>query len=272
MKKIISLLLALTLLCSMLPVSALAAYDTSKPFCQRDDHAKNDGQDHNRPQTCWIKGHFNCDGLDHTRAACGVWQHFNCDGKEHPEAACGIEGHYACKGDHGPAVCGIEGHFACQKGHTVRVNEYCKAEPKHTLCQQNEEHTCESCGETYACKDSKKHIPCRMCGLLICDDSLGAHYAPCGYSEHRQCYYNLQGKKWVASEHPICHLCGKGKCKGSHGVGVCVNCCSQCGEPLIKEWSHRAECGKHYTCITKANHEWCSEHNMPKCSSHHPSH
>lgn len=271
MKKMISLLLALTMLCSMLPMSALAAYDTSKPYCQRDDHAKNDGMDHNRPQSCWTKGHFNCDGLDHSAAPCGVWHHFNCDGREHPAASCGIAGHYACKGDHGQAVCGIEGHYACENGHTARVNEYCNAEPKHTLCQKNEEHTCESCGETYACKDSKKHIPCQMCGLPVCDLSLGEHYAPCGYREHRICYYTLQGKVWRASEHPDCHLCGKGKCSGSHGLGVCVDYCTQCNKPLTNgEWTHRAECGKHFTCISKGlDHSWCDKCNMLKCASAH---
>ena len=226
MKKIISLLLALTMLCSMLPMSALAAYDTSKPYCQRDDHAKNDGMDHNRPQSCWTKGHFNCDGLDHSAAPCGVWHHFNCDGREHPAADCGIAGHYACKGDHGQAVCGIEGHF-----------------------------------------------PCKMCGLPVCDLSLGEHYAPCGYSQHRICYYTLQGKVWRASEHPTCHLCGKGKCAGSHGVGVCVDYCTQCGKPFGKnEWTHRAECGKHFTCISKGlDHSWCDKCNMLKCASAHKS-
>ena len=72
MKKILSLVLALALLCSMLPVSALAAYDATKPACQVPGHEKFDGTDHNRPQSCWTKGHFGCDGMDHSRAACGV--------------------------------------------------------------------------------------------------------------------------------------------------------------------------------------------------------
>jgi len=274
MKKIISLMLALCLLLSIASC-ALAAYDATKPFCQVEGHEKFDGADHNRPQSCWAKGHFNCDGLDHSRAACGVWKHYNCDGREHPAASCGIEGHYACKGDHGPAACGIEGHYACEDGHTARVNEYCNAEPKHKLCQPDEEHTCEGCGATYACKDSKKHMPCQMCGLLVCDDSLGAHYSPCGKKEHRECYYNLLGKVWRSSDHPTCHLCGRGKCSGSHGLGVCVDYCTQCGKPFkAGEWTHRAKCGEHYTCISKTprNHSWCSEHNMPKCRGDHPDH
>ena len=277
MKKLISLMLAL---CLMLCVAsgALAAYDATKPACQTPGHEKFDGTDHNRPQSCWTKGHFACDGLDHSKAACGAWHHFNCDGKQHPAADCGIEGHYMCKGDHGPAKCGIEGHYACQDGHSARVNEYCNAEPKHTVCQKNEEHLCDpengGCGATYACKDSKNHIACQMCGLLVCDDSLGAHYAPCGNNQHRQCYYKLQGKTWRASEHPTCHLCGRGKCSGRHGVGACVDYCSQCNEPLTgKTWTHRAECGQHYTCISKGlNHKWCSEHRMLKCSGSHPKH
>lgn len=273
MKKFMSLLLVLMLLCSMLPVSAMAAYDRTKPFCQRDDHAKNDGMDHERPQSCWVKGHFNCDGLNHDKAPCGIWKHVNCDGKEHVAAPCGVEGHFACKGKHEPAACGVEGHFACEEGHTARVNEYCNAEPKHTLCQKEEQHTCESCGATYACKDSKKHIPCQMCGLLVCDDSLGAHYAPCGYNQHRQCYYAQQGKVWRASEHPKCHLCGLGKCSGRHGEGVCVDLCSQCGVVLKEGKHHRAGCGEHFTCISKGlDHSWCKEHNMPKCRGGHPSH
>ena len=72
MKKMISLLLALTMLCSMLPMSALAAYDTSKPYCQRDDHAKTDGMNHERPQSCWTKGHFNCDGKEHVAASAAL--------------------------------------------------------------------------------------------------------------------------------------------------------------------------------------------------------
>lgn len=276
MKKIVSLVLALCLLLSSMS-GALAAYDATKPACQIPGHEKFDGSDHNRPQSCWVKGHFGCDGQDHSRAACGVWGHYNCDGKEHPEADCGIEGHYACKGDHGAAVCGVEGHYACENGHTALVNDYCNAEPKHTRCQTDAEHVCDpangGCGATYACKDSKDHIACKMCGLPVCDDSLGAHYAPCGHSQHRQCYYNQQGKVWRASEHPTCHLCGKGKCSGSHGKGVCVDTCTQCDEVLKPDKTHRAECGLHYTCISKGlNHDWCTKHNMYKCRSAHPSH
>ena len=270
-------MLAVALLCSLLPVGALAAYDSTKPACQAPGHEKHDGINHNRPQSCWVKGHFNCDGMDHSRAACGVWRHYNCDGKEHLPASCGIEGHYACKGDHGQAVCGIEGHYACEDGHTTKVNANCNAEPKHTRCQKEAEHVCDAenggCGATYTCNDSKKHSACKMCGLLVCDDSLGSHSAPCGHDAHRICYYNQQGKVWHSSEHPTCHLCGKGKCAGRHGVGVCVDYCTQCGEPLIDEWTHRTECGEHYKCISKGlNHSWCDKHYMPKCRPDHPKH
>ena len=68
MKKMVSLLLALCLLMSMVP-SAFAAYDGSKPACRNPEHAKWDGQKHDRPQSCWITGHFYCDGMDHAPAA-----------------------------------------------------------------------------------------------------------------------------------------------------------------------------------------------------------
>ena len=91
MKKTLVLICALVL-CLALPLSALAAYDATKPACQVAGHEKGDGIDHNRPQSCWVTGHFSCDGMDHARAACGAWGHFNCDGKDHSAAACGAVG------------------------------------------------------------------------------------------------------------------------------------------------------------------------------------
>lgn len=275
MKKTITLLLALCLLLSMLPVGALAAYDRTKPLCQAPGHEKDDGVDHYRPRTCWVKGHFNCDGMDHEKAACNQHRHVNCDGKDHSPAPCGVEGHYACKGKHEAAVCGAEGHYACSGKHSTKVNPYCAEQ--HTTCQATEEHYCDpqngGCGETYLCKDSNKHTACKMCGLLWCDESLGKHSSPCGHDSHRICYYKQQGKVWRSDEHPICHLCGKGKCVGRHGVGACVDYCTQCGEPLIDEYTHRTECGEHYKCVTKGlDHGWCDKHYMPKCRPNHPKH
>ena len=43
LKKILSALMALVLLCSMLPAGALAAYDATKPACQTPGHEKFDG-------------------------------------------------------------------------------------------------------------------------------------------------------------------------------------------------------------------------------------
>ena len=293
LKKLVSAVLVLCLLMSAASC-ALAAYDGSKPACRNPEHAKWDGQKHDRPQSCWITGHFYCDGLDHERAACGMWGHFNCDGKEHVAASCGVEGHFACKGKHAvadcgldhciadgkrhaPASCGVEGHFACDGVHSTQVmSQYCNAEPQHKKCEKTATHFCDpaqgGCNETYLCSDSNKHTTCSKCGLLWCDDSLGSHYTPCGNANHRPCLYKLQGKSWHASEHRKCDLCGGGKCSGRHGAGVCVPVCDQCGE-IRKNWeSHRAECGEHFECRSSSkrlNHSWCSKCDMPKCRKNH---
>ncbi|MBR4038519.1 MAG: hypothetical protein IKJ11_00275 [Clostridia bacterium] len=270
MKRLICLFLALCLLLGSTPL-ALAAYDRTKPPCQTPGHEKNDGMDHNRPKPCWVTGHFACDGLNHEKAACGIWKHFNCDGKDHVAAPCGVEGHYACKGKHEPAVCGVEGHYACSGDHYADVNKYCTAEPKHTRCQSTQEHYCDpengGCGETYLCSESNSHTTCDMCGLLWCDESLGGHYTRCGNRNHRPCVYSMQGKTWRSSDHPVCHLCGRGKCTGRHGEGACVDLCSQCGAVLKEGKTHRASCGKHYVCISKGlDHSWCSKCGKLKCS------
>jgi len=234
-------------------------------------HTVCDGQDHTRA-ACGVKGHRVCDGLEHTAPECGLYRHCVNDGKEHIPAACGVEGHYACDGGkHIPAACGIEGHFACVN-HDRRIqpiSKYCNAEPQHLICEGDPEHFCDpekgGCGETYLCSDSNKHTTCVMCGLLWCDDSLGSHYAPCGNAKHRQCVYRLNGKVWRASDHPVCHLCGGGKCSGRHGLGACVDVCDQCGEALVDVGTHRGACDMHFVCISSGKHSWCSKHNVYKC-------
>ena len=265
--------------------------------CGTEGHLLCDGYKH-RNAVCGTVGHLDCDGRDHTAAACGARKHYNCDGLEHAPAVCGKKGHCAadgrnhgaadcghaghigCTGDHGIAKCGLEGHFACESGHTTAVlSKYCIAEPQHKKCEKTAEHFCDpeigGCGVTYLCEDSNEHTTCRMCGLLWCDGTLGSHYTPCGNANHRPCVYTLKGKVWRASEHPRCDLCGGGKCSGKHGAGACVPICPHCGE-IRKNWeSHRAECGEHFECrpsSKKLNHNWCSEHNMPKCRGNHPDH
>ena len=288
MKKLVSLLLALCLLLGS--VSGALAYDATKPACQTPGHEKYDGADHNRPQSCWTKGHFACDGMNHDRADCGHWNHFNCDGREHVAADCGAEGHFLCKGTHAQAACGFEGHcvsdglrhvpagckldghFTCvgTRHYDKPISEYCNAEPQHKPCEGDPEHFCDpeqgGCGETYLCSRSNEHTTCVMCGLLWCDETLGSHDAPCGNKNHRPCYYTLQGKTWIASEHPRCHLCDGGKCTGRHGLGVCVPVCDHCNQSLRGVGTHRAKCGVHFECVSKRpSHSWCSKHNMFKC-------
>ena len=169
LKKILSVLLVAMLLCSMLPVGALAApYDATKPACQTPGHEKFDGMDHNRPQSCWVKGHFGCDGMDHAKAACGKWGHFNCDGKEHGESTCGAEGHYTCdKLTHGQAACGLSDHCVSDgKNH------------KQAICGQEGHYACDGM--------LHKAAPCGKAGHMGCD---GADHskAVCGKSGHVVC-------------------------------------------------------------------------------------
>ena len=287
MKKLISVLLMLCLLLSM-TATAFAAYDGSKPACQKEGHAKWDGTDHSRPQSCWVKGHFNCDGMDHARAACGAWGHFNCDGKDHSPSVCGAEGHYVCGGgehavaacgkhcvydgkNHEQAACGLEGHFACEgKAHNGKVvSQYCNAVPQHMACEGNPMHTCDpaqgGCGVEYRCSDSNKHTACRMCGLLWCDSSLGGHYTPCGNAEHRPCVYTMKGKTYLLSEHPQCEYCGGGKCDGeAHGNGKCCESCPKCGRAEKMGYKHMAPCEMHYWCMG-GKHEYCDKCYLFSC-------
>ena len=204
LKRILCLICAMLLLCSMLPVNALAAYDRTKPFCQRDDHAKNDGMDHERPESCWVTGHFNCDGLNHDKAPCGIWKHFNCDGKDHTAASCGADGHFACdKLPHGPAACGIAGHCAADgKRH---IPAACGQEG-HYLCD-GAKHAAAACGKSghMAC-DGADHAraACGKSGHFLCDglthvlaacgrynhcvaDGQEHDAAPCGHTGHFLC-------------------------------------------------------------------------------------
>ena len=221
MKKTLVLICALVL-CLALPLSALAAYDATKPACQVAGHEKGDGIDHNRPQSCWVTGHFNCDGMDHARAACGAWGHFNCDGKDHSAAACGADGHYACDKKthaaaacgiadhcvsdglrHVPAVCGIAGHYACDgMAHKAAVcgrsghmgcdgGDHSRAicgKSGHTNCD-GLVHALAACGRSGHCvSDDAEHeaAPCGYAGHFLCD---GRTHEPaaCGVEGHYAC-------------------------------------------------------------------------------------
>lgn len=222
LKKFLSLLMVVTLLCSMLPVGALAAYDATKPACQTPGHEKHDGMDHNRPQSCWVKGHFGCDGMNHDKAVCGKWGHFNCDGKEHGESACGAEGHYLCDKlthgqaacgladhcvsdgkNHRPAICGQEGHYACdgmlhkaagcgKAGHMgCDGADHSKAvcgKAGHVVCD-GMEHAKPECGRYGHCiSDGKDHAaaPCGHAGHYACDGRTH-ELAACGVEGHFAC-------------------------------------------------------------------------------------
>ena len=223
LKKFVSLLMAVMLLCSMLPVSAMAApYDATKPACQTPGHEKFDGTNHDRPQSCWVKGHFNCDGMNHDKAGCGKWGHFNCDGKAHGESECGADGHYACdKLTHGQAACGLanhcasdgknhrqaicgqEGHFACdgmlhkaapcaKPGHMgCDGADHSKAvcgKAGHVVCD-GMEHAVAECGRYGHCiSDGKDHTaaPCGHAGHYVCDGR-NHELAACGVEGHYAC-------------------------------------------------------------------------------------
>lgn len=294
MKKCISVLLMLAVLLSV-SAAALAA-----PVCGNEEHSKDDGLDHSRPQSCWVTGHFSCDGQDHAKAECGCWGHFNCDPKPHNAAECGAEGHYVCDGKthaaaacgieghciadgkkHVAAACGIEGHNVCEGGASQHklISKYCNAEPQHYACQTETDHYCDpaqgGCGQTYACKRSNAHTECASCGLLWCDHSLGSHYTPCGKVEHRPCAYTLRGAKYDkydAEDHEQCKYCLQYECDnwGYHGAGKCVKICKACGEAKIQNQSHRYACGEHYSCVEdELSHKKCADCGYYKCSAEH---
>lgn len=220
MKKMMSLLLTVVLLVSMLPVSAMAAYDATKPACQEPGHEKFDGINHDRPQSCWVKGHFNCDGMNHDKAPCGVWGHYNCDGREHLPASCGAEGHYACNKtqkhgqaacgtaghcitdgkNHTPAVCGQAGHYKCD-GLTHKVlacGHYDCDGQQHgkAVCGAKGHYACDgvqhelaACGKLGHCAtDGKDHLgsPCGYPGHVGCDGR-NHKLAACGVEGHYAC-------------------------------------------------------------------------------------
>ena len=297
MKKMICLLLGL---CLLLAASGALAQERVVPVCGNAEHYKGDGLDHSRPQSCWVTGHFSCDGQDHAKAECGWWGHFNCDPKPHGPAACGVEGHYVCDGKkHGPAPCGIEGHclsdglhhnaspcgfeghYACVKGlgKHKRISQFC--DDNHYYCQFDAEptHYCDpqngGCGKTYLCSKSGSHTECVSCGLLWCDYSLGGHSTPCGKVEHRPCAYALRGAefdKFRKKDHEQCKYCLDYKCDnwGYHGAGKCVKICKACGEGKVENKSHRHACGEHYGCVKdELIHEYCEEHELYMCSEEH---
>lgn len=298
MKKSICILLALCL--ALAAASALAAQERVVPVCGNPEHYKGDGLDHSRPQSCWVTGHFSCDGQDHAKAECGWWGHFNCDPKPHGPASCGAEGHYVCDGKkhapaacgieghcagdgmyHNMAACGIEGHYVCVKGmgkHKI-ISVYC--DEKHTYCQSETEpeHYCDpangGCGKTYLCSKSNAHTECVSCGRLWCDHTLGSHYTPCGKVEHRPCAYTLRNApydKYDEEDHEQCKYCLLYMCDnwGYHGAGKCVKICKACGEAKIENKSHRYACGEHYSCVEDdLCHKKCADCGFYKCSAEH---
>ena len=204
LKKFLSVLLAVILLCSMLPAGALAAYDATKPACQQPGHEKFDGTNHDRPQSCWVKGHFNCDGMNHDKAICGKWGHVNCDGREHGLSDCGAEGHFTCDSlthgqapcslanhcvsdgkNHRPAICGQEGHYACD-GMLHKAAACGKA--GHMGCD-GADHGKAACGKAgHVVCDGMEHArpECGRYGHCI-SDHMDHTYAPCGHAGHYAC-------------------------------------------------------------------------------------
>ena len=247
-------------------------------YCGVPGHYSCDGQYH-YPADCGVPGHGMCSGGDHTRAVCGAWGHYNCidgehaiaacgrkghcisDGKAHEAAPCGIAGHALCDGrDHEPGDCGVYGHFACVGGrHYAKViSKYCDAYPQHMVCEGNPEHYCDpsygGCGDVYVCSRSNAHTPCRMCGLIWCDRSLGGHETPCENANHRPCVYTMNGKKYVKYDHDFCGYCFMPRCTAEeHGNTKCVDPCPLCGYPLKADGSHIHECGQHYACQAGAH-------------------
>lgn len=296
MKRATAILLALCLLLGA--ASALGEAARVVPVCGNKAHYKGDGLDHSRPQSCWVTGHFSCDGQDHAKAPCGRWGHFNCDPKPHDPASCGAEGHFVCDGKkHGPAPCGIaghcigddkrhtparcglEGHYNCLSGgngHKL-INQFCNLEPKHHTCQEDTSHYCDpangGCGVTYDCTKSGSHTPCLSCGLLWCDDSLGGHYTPCGKMDHRPCAYALGkngNERFRYSDHEVCDLCDGLKCGAwrEHGEGKCAWRCKGCGVLSRNKNKHLYDCGRHYSCRRDERaKDCCAECRMLSCNA-----
>ena len=234
LRKILSVFVVLMLLCTMLPRNALAAYDATKPACQKPGHEKFDGADHDRPQSCWVTGHFGCDGMDHARAVCGKWGHFNCDGKDHSPNACGAEGHFVCdKQNHAQAACGLAGHCTTDGlRHTAAV---CGAEGH------------------YAC-DGMKHkaAACGTAGHMGCD---GADHgkAACGKAGHKAC----DGK-----EHALA-ACGKAGHCISDGKAHEAAACGVAGHTLCDGKNHGAaacDVEGHYACSGGHQHKPMSKY------------
>ena len=225
--------------------------------CFKAGHGNCDGADHSRGE-CGKSGHYNCDGVDHSRAECGKYGHCVSDGERHTPAACGYAGHYACDGrNHDLAACGVEGHFACEtRAHLHKpISEYCNAVPQHMTCEANDAmHFCDpamgGCGDEYPCRYSNAHTPCRMCGQLWCDYSLGGHETPCNNANHRPCVYAMNGKKYVKYDHDWCGYCGAPRCTndGEHGNKKCVDSCPKCGGPEKMHKSHLMKCKSHWSC------------------------
>lgn len=244
--------------------------------CGTAGHAVCDGLDHARA-ACRASGHRACDGLTHEKPVCGVYRHCVSDGQAHDAAPCGYEGHFLCDGKtHEPAACGVEGHYACEsRRHQFKpVSKYCNATPQHMTCQGDPRHYCDpaqgGCGDEYLCSHSNAHTPCRMCGQMWCDRSLGGHETPCGNANHRPCVYRMNGKTYDRDDHAWCRYCGGYQCQngGSHGNGKCCTTCPNCKGPEKMNVPHKA-CGVHYTCYGTAGHERCGECGHYQCSDEH---
>ncbi|MBQ4266017.1 MAG: hypothetical protein IJB85_10935 [Clostridia bacterium] len=275
MKKILSLVLAVLMLSTMLPMSALAAYDATKPACQVPGHEKFDGQDHNRPQSCWVKGHFGCDGMNHERAACGKWGHFNCDGKAHGASECGAEGHFVCDTlTHGQAACGLENHCVTDgKRHIAAV---CGIEG-HLDCD-GLKHKVASCGLSghMGCDgaDHSKAV-CGKAGHYVCDgaehakpvcgryghcisDGKDHEAAPCGHAGHYAC----DGRK---HELAACGVEGHFACEvRAHLHKPVSKYCNAVPQHMVCQGDEmhycdpaQGGCGKEYLCSRSNAHTAC---------------
>lgn len=247
-RKFLCMLLAL---CLMLSAAAGAlAYDTTKPPCQAEGHEKGDGIDHNRPQSCWITGHFNCDGKDHTRAACGTWKHFNCDGRDHSAAPCGAEGHYLCdRKVHEAAPCGIAGH--CVSDGLRHVPAACGM-PGHYACDSLK-HKAAPCGtKGHMSCDGLDHTPaaCGAKGHYACD---GLEHAPAACGKKGHCI--ADGRNHGAGE---CGIAGHIGCVGDHGPAVCgVEGHYAC------ESGHTAKVNPY--CMAQPQHKLCEKDALHYC-------
>ncbi|MDO4548935.1 MAG: hypothetical protein Q4D04_12610 [Clostridia bacterium] len=206
-------------------------------------------KDHTRGE-CYIRGHYNCDGRDHSELACG---HYACQRGNHSLALCGISGHYVCDGgdhselvcghymcqggNHNQAVCNLAGHYVCDgRDHAqLPCGHYACQDGNHTqaICGVSEHYVCDGrdhsqlpCGH-YACQDGNHtQAICGVSGHYACDGRDHAqlpcgHYA-CQEGNHAlgecEIHYLCDGR-----EHMICDYCYGFVCDGGeHDIGLCA--------------------------------------------------